>query len=241
MACQSSVSRIDWSRRRTRRSIAFSRLFSPLINRCRAKSSRSAIAAFLLVVFVLVVVLPLVFIIVALTGSTIKFVSNLSTSTTARNAIHLLVPPIDAENSTVASTINGSTTNFIDFLTGDQNATYHLFERVLIQRDSISDFVQLFGGKALSVISTVAGATAQVLSRPQNALNFNRWFVRFSLVCHSWLSAYWYSSSRLTHSSWKTWSCGNGHFVTVLSLKSTWLDWEKLSSRRVVVFSSESV
>ncbi len=127
------------------------------MNRCREKRSRSTIAAFLLVFLVLVVILPIVLIIIALTGSTLNFVASLSNSTTARNAINLLVPP-----TTSGSSLNSTKTSFMDFLKGEKNATFHLFERFLIQRDSVTDVVQLFGGKALSVISTVAGATAQV-------------------------------------------------------------------------------
>ena len=128
------------------------------MNRCREKSSRSTIAAFLLVFFVLVVIIPIVLIVVALTGSTLNFVANLANSTTARNAINLLVPPNNHENST------GSVSNqsFMNFIRGEKNATFNLFERFIIQRDAITDVVQLFGGKALSVLSTVAGATAQV-------------------------------------------------------------------------------
>jgi len=44
-----------------------------------------------------------------------------------------------------------------------KNTTFNLFERFLNQRDAITDVVQLFGGKALSVLSTVAGATAQFI------------------------------------------------------------------------------
>ena len=131
-------------------------IFRPLMNRCREKRSRSAIAAFLLVTLVLVVILPIILIVIALTGSTIDFVASLSNSTTARNAINLLVPP--STNSSTNSTSN----NFLDFIKGGKNTTFNLFERLLIQRDAITDVVQLFGGKALSVLSTVAGATAQV-------------------------------------------------------------------------------
>jgi len=133
----------------------------PLMNRCREKSSRSAIAAFLLVFFVLVVILPIILIIIALTGSTLDFVANLSNSTTARNAINLLVPPMNSDNST--GTSNQTSQSFLEFIKGGKNATFHLFERFVIQRDAITDVVQLFGGKALSVLSTVAGATAQFI------------------------------------------------------------------------------
>jgi predicted PurR-regulated permease PerM len=130
------------------------------MNRCREKRSRSAIAAFLLVFLVLVVILPIILIIIALTGSTLNFVANLSNSTTARNAINLLVPPTNKTSS--GSSLNSTKNSFMDFLKGEKNATFHLFETFLIQRDSVTDVVQLFGGKALSVISTVAGATVQV-------------------------------------------------------------------------------
>ena len=130
------------------------------MNRCREKRSRSAIAAFLLVFLVLVVILPIILIIIALTGSTLNFLANLSNSTTARNAINLLVPP--TINDTRGSSSNSTSHSFIDFIKGGKNATFNLFERFQIQRDSITDVVQLFGGKALSVLSTVAGATAQV-------------------------------------------------------------------------------
>ena len=133
------------------------------MNRCREKSSRSAIAAFLLVFFVLVVILPIILIIIALTGSTLDFVASLSNSTTARNAINLLVPPMNNDNSSgTGSQMNHSGQSFVDFIKGGKNATFNLFERFIIQRDAITDVVQLFGGKALSVLSTVAGATAQV-------------------------------------------------------------------------------
>lgn len=134
------------------------------MNRCREKSSRSAIAAFLLVFFVLVVILPIILIIIALTGSTLDFVANLSNSTTARNAINLLVPPTNHDNST-GSAANRTGQSFMDFIRGEKNATFNLFERFVIQRDAITDVVQLFGGKALSVLSTVAGATAQVTKK----------------------------------------------------------------------------
>jgi predicted PurR-regulated permease PerM len=128
------------------------------MNRCREKRSRSAIAAFLLVTLVVVVILPIILIVIALTGSTINFVANLSNSTTARNAINILVPP-STNNS---SSFNSTSHSFIEFIKGGKNTTFNLFERLLIQRDAITDVVQLFGGKALSVLSTVAGATAQV-------------------------------------------------------------------------------
>jgi len=130
------------------------------MNRCREKRSRSTIAAFLLVTLVLVVILPIILIVIALTGSTINFVANLSNSTTARSAINLLVPP----STNGSSSLNSTSPSFIEFIKGEKNATFHLFERFLIQRDAVTDVVQLFGGKALSVLSTVAGATAQVKS-----------------------------------------------------------------------------
>ncbi|CAF1159712.1 unnamed protein product [Adineta steineri] len=133
----------------------------PLMNRCREKRSRSAIAAFLLVFLVLVVILPIILICIALTGSTLNFVASLSNSTTARNAINLLVPPTDHNRTGALS--NSTSQSFIDFIKGEKNATFNLFQRFLIQRDSIADVVQLFGGKALSVLSTVAGATAQFI------------------------------------------------------------------------------
>ncbi|UJR24786.1 hypothetical protein I4U23_006161 [Adineta vaga] len=133
----------------------------PLINRCREKRSRSAIAAFLLVFLVLVVILPIILIIIALTSSTLSFVASLSNSTTARNAINILVPPSTTNGS--GSFINSTSQNFMDFIKGGKNTTFNLFERFVIQRDSITDVVQLFGGKALSVLSTVAGATAQFI------------------------------------------------------------------------------
>ncbi|CAF1163190.1 unnamed protein product [Rotaria sordida] len=137
----------------------------PLINRCREKSSRSAIAAFLLVFFGIVVIIPIVLIVIALTGSTLNFVASLSNSTTARNAINLLVPPINKNdnNSKESSSLNSTNNSFIDFIKGGKNATFNLLERLLIQRDTLTDVVQLFGGKALSVLSTVAGATAQFI------------------------------------------------------------------------------
>ncbi|CAF3452522.1 unnamed protein product [Rotaria socialis] len=138
----------------------------PLMNRCREKSSRSAIAAFLLVFLVIVVILPIILIIIALTGSTLDFVANLSNSTTARNAINLLVPPMnknDHNNSKESSSLNSTNESFIDFIKGGKNATFNILERFLIQRDAITDVVQLFGGKALSVLSTVAGATVQFI------------------------------------------------------------------------------
>ena len=133
--------------------------FRPLANRCREKRSRSAIAAFLLVFLVLVVIFPIILILVALTGSTVEFLSNLSNSTTARNAINLLVPPpVNHHNQ---STVHTQT--FLGFIKDGKNTTLTLLERLISQRDAITDVVQLFGGKALSVISTVAGATAQLL------------------------------------------------------------------------------
>jgi predicted PurR-regulated permease PerM len=128
------------------------------MNRCREKQSRSAIAAFLLVTLVLVVIIPIVLIVIALTGATITFVANLANSTTARNAISLLVPP-STDNSSPSSS-NSASDSFLDFIKGGTNIT--LFERLLDQRDTITDVVQLFGGKALSVLSTVARATVQV-------------------------------------------------------------------------------
>lgn len=110
-------------------------------------------------------ILPIILIIIALTGSTLDFVSNLSNSTTARNAINLIVPPMnknDYNNSRDSSSVNSTNQKFIDFIKGGKNATFNLLERVLIQRDAITDVVQVFGGKALSVLSTVAGATVQV-------------------------------------------------------------------------------
>lgn len=78
-----------------------------------------------------------------------------------RNAINLIVPPIN-DNSTDSGSNKTNDLNFIDFIHGGKNTTLHLLERLLIQRDTITDVLQLFGGKALSVISTVAGVTAQV-------------------------------------------------------------------------------
>lgn len=131
------------------------------MNRCREKRSRSAIAAFLLVTLVLVVILPIILIVIALTGSTLDFVANLSNSTTVRNAITLLVPP-STNHSNGSSTFNPASESFLEFVKGGRNTTVSLFERFLLQRDAITGVVQLFGGKALSVLSTVAGATAQV-------------------------------------------------------------------------------
>ena len=107
------------------------------------------------------VILPIVLIIIALTGSTINFVSHISNSTTARNAINPVVPPPN-DNSTKSGTNQTNDFDFTEFIRGGKNATFNLFERFLIQKDAITDVVQLFGGKALSVLSTVAGATAQV-------------------------------------------------------------------------------
>ncbi len=134
----------------------------PLMNRCREKRSRSAIAAFLLVFLVLVVILPIVLIIIALTGSTINFVASISNSTTVRHAINLIVPPTN-DRSTKSSSNQTTDFNFIDFIRGGKNATLHLLERLLIQRDAVTDVLQLFGGQALSVLSTVAGVTAQFI------------------------------------------------------------------------------
>ncbi len=103
-------------------------------------------------------ILPIILIVIALTGSTINFVANLANSTTARNAINLLVPP----STNGSSSLNSASHSFSDFIKGGTNTTFNLFERLLLQRDAITDVVQLFGGKALSVLSTVAGATAQV-------------------------------------------------------------------------------
>lgn len=133
------------------------------MNRCREKRSRSAIAAFLLVSLVLVVILPIILIVIALTSSTLDFVASLSNSTTVRNAITLLVPP-SMNSSNDSSTFHPTSQGFLDFLKGEKNTTINLFDRLLLQRDAITDVVQLFGGKALSVLSTVAGATAQVIS-----------------------------------------------------------------------------
>ena len=142
-------------------------IFRPLINRCREKRSRSAVAAFLLVFLVLVVILPIASIIITLMGSTINFVANISNSTTVRNAINLIVPPTN-DNSTKSTTLNKTDdVSFADFIRGGKNTTVHLFERLLIQRDTMTNVLQLFGGKALSVISTVAGATAQVKCKSQ--------------------------------------------------------------------------
>ncbi|CAF3826835.1 unnamed protein product [Adineta steineri] len=134
----------------------------PLMNRCREKRSRSAIAAFLLVFLVLVVILPIILIIIALTGSTINFVASISNSTTARHAINLIVPPTN-DNFTKTGVNQTSDYDFVGFIRGGKNATFHLFERLLMQRDTITDVLQLFGGQALSVISTVAGVTAQFI------------------------------------------------------------------------------
>ncbi len=128
------------------------------MNRCREKQSRSAIAAFLLVTLVLVVIIPIVLIVIALTGVTITFVANLANSTTARNAINLLVPP--STDGSSPSSSNSTSDSFSDFIKGGANTT--LFERLLVQRDAITDIVQLFGGRALSVLSTVVKATVKV-------------------------------------------------------------------------------
>ncbi len=101
-------------------------------------------------------------IIIALTGSTINFVASLSNSTTERNAINLIVPPIN-DNATKSSSNQTNDFNVIEFLHGGKNATFHLLERLLMQRDAVTEVLQLFGGKALSVLSTVAGVTAQFI------------------------------------------------------------------------------
>ncbi len=129
------------------------------MNRCREKQSRSAIAAFLLVTLVLVVIIPIVLIVIAFTGATITFVANLANSTTARSAINLLVPP-STNDSSPSSSSNSTSDSFSDFIKGGANTT--LFERLLVQRDAITDIVQLFRGRALSVLSTVARATVKV-------------------------------------------------------------------------------
>ena len=94
----------------------------------------------------------------AVASSTIDFLSNLSNSTTARNAINLLVPPMTNRSSSSLDSLS-----FIEFIKGGKNTTFDLVENLISQRDAITTVVQLFGGKALSVISTVAGATAQLL------------------------------------------------------------------------------
>ena len=142
----------------------FDCLFRPLVNRCREKRSRSAIAAFLLVFLVLVVILPIALVLIALTGSTINFVASLSNSTTARSAMNLIVPPTN-DNVTKNAMNQSQDFDFVDFVRGGKNTTFDLLERLLMQRESITDVLQLFGGKALSVISTVAGVTAQVSER----------------------------------------------------------------------------
>ena len=152
------------------------------MNRCREKRSRSAIAAFLLVSLVVVVILPIILIVIALTGSTLDFVANLSNSTTVRNAINLLVPPSN-NSSNDSSTFNPASQSFLDFLKGGKNTTINLFDRFLLQRDAITDVVQLFGGKALSVLSTVAGATAQVTSFP-NLFSSSSFFSNSSLLVY---------------------------------------------------------
>jgi len=95
---------------------------------------------------------------VAVASSTIDFLSNLSNSTTARNAINLLVPPMTNRSSSSLDSLS-----FIEFIKGGKNTTFDLVENLISQRDAITTVVQLFGGKALSVISTVAGATVHFL------------------------------------------------------------------------------
>ena len=198
--------------------------FSPLMNRCREKSSRSAIASFLLVFFVLVVILPIILIIIALTGSTLDFAANLSNSTTARNAINLLVPPNNHENGT------GSATNhsFVDFIKGGKNATFNLVERFVIQRDAITDVVQLFDGKALSVLSTVAGATAQVNERTILLTERSRGYVFSSS------SVFWSSWFRRTPFFYTDLNFGVERSITVLSRLNTWLHRKGLFSKQDV-------
>ena len=94
----------------------------------------------------------------AVASSTIDFLSNLSNSTTARNAINLLVPPMTNRSSSSLDSLS-----FIEFIKGGKNTTFDLVENLISQRDAITTVVQLFGGKALSVISTVAGATVHFL------------------------------------------------------------------------------
>jgi predicted PurR-regulated permease PerM len=108
------------------------------------------------------VILPIVLIIIALTGSTMNFVASISNSTTARNAINLIVPPTtDNTNQSLSNQTNDF--NFVEFIRGGKNATFHLLERLLMQRDAVTEVLQVFGGKALSVLSTVAGVTAQFI------------------------------------------------------------------------------
>ena len=140
-------------------------IFRPLINRCQEKYSRSTISVFLLVFLLILVILPIIVIIIVLTVSTLDFVANLSNSTTVHNAINFLVPPItpsNHNNSRILPTSNSTSQTFIDFIQDEKSTTFHILERFLIQHDTITDIVQLFGGKALSVLSTVAGATVQV-------------------------------------------------------------------------------
>jgi chemotaxis protein CheY-P-specific phosphatase CheC len=54
---------------------------------------------------------------------------------------------------------------FIEFLHGGKNTTFHLLERLLMQRDALTEVLQLFGEKALSVLSTVTGVSAQFIIR----------------------------------------------------------------------------
>jgi hypothetical protein len=45
----------------------------------------------------------------------------------------------------------------------EKSATFHLLERLLMQRDAVTEVLQLFGRQALSILSTVTDVTAQFI------------------------------------------------------------------------------
>ncbi|CAF1235154.1 unnamed protein product [Didymodactylos carnosus] len=122
----------------------------PLVNRCREKRSRSAVAATLIVFVVLLLIIPIIVLCIVLSSSTMDLVKNLSNSTTVRSAINLIVPPNEQKSNTSLLDFTKKTTNTTTFI-----------QRLLLEKETITDFLQLFGIKALSILSTLAGAIAQ--------------------------------------------------------------------------------
>ncbi|CAF1077377.1 unnamed protein product [Didymodactylos carnosus] len=125
--------------------------FLPLKKRASIETRSHAIAATLIIIIVLCVIIPIILIVVALSNSALNLVVHLAQSSTVRNAINFIVSPSTSNLTSTFDLFDFSSTNATTFI-----------ERLLSQQE-LTDAVKSFGGKALSILSLVANATAQFI------------------------------------------------------------------------------
>ncbi|CAF1055528.1 unnamed protein product [Didymodactylos carnosus] len=123
--------------------------YLPLKKRTSKETRSQAIAATIIIVIVLCVIIPIIVLIVALSNSALNLIARLAQSSTVRNAINFIVVPLTSNSTSTSDLFDFSSTNTTSFI-----------QRLLAQQE-LTDAVKSFGGKALSVLSLVANATAQ--------------------------------------------------------------------------------